>query len=129
MKSILALDESPLKTQRPNSFFKETFGHYSPRLELSFLTEVTLKYVQTDKLFKRNKIYLSLVFLPIRITLKQFLEGFLERLFVSFTKNSFKKRFYVILMMALGAFVTYINSYFWLKLYWALVYTNYIKIG
>ena len=98
MKSILALDESPPKTQRPNSFFKETFGHYSPRLELSFLTEVTLKYVQTDKLFRGNKIFLSLVFLPIRITLKRFLEGFLVRNLLSLTKNSFKNRFYVILM-------------------------------
>ena len=85
---------NPPKTQRPNSFFKKTFGHYSPRLELSFLTEVTLKYVQTDKLFSGNKIYLSLVFLPIRITLKQFLEGFLERLFVNLTKNPFKKSFF-----------------------------------
>ena len=37
---------------------------------------------------------LSLVFLHIKITLKQFLEGFLIRLLVSLTKN----RFNVILM-------------------------------
>ena len=57
------------------------------------LTEVTLKYVQTDKLFRGNKIYLSLVFLPIKITLKWFLEGFIVRLLVSLTKNSFKNIF------------------------------------
>ena len=70
-------------------------------MSLIFLDQHSLeiKNVKNPNLSSKYLLsHLDLAFLPIKITLKQFLEGFLERLLVNLTKNPSRNCFNVILI-------------------------------